>query len=173
MSLTPSARFLSKNQLAKEGPESVAPVIILSLPATLDRSLADDRTLCPVRALRYYLDRTKNIRRHQELVFISFKKGFEKDIALATISLWLNQTVKLCYELSDSVAHTLHQVKAHDVGAFAASKAFHVRVPLECILSTCHWKSHNTFTQFCLNDLAWADSEQYHLGPLVAAQQVH
>ena len=45
VSLTPSARFLSKNQLAKEGPESVAPVIFPSLAATLDRSLADDRTL--------------------------------------------------------------------------------------------------------------------------------
>ena len=173
VSLTPSARFLSKNQLAKEGPESVAPVIIPSLAATLDRSLTDDKTLCPVRALRYYLDRTTNIRRHQELAFLSFKKGFEKDIARATISSWIKQTVMLCYELSDSEARTLHQVKAHDVRAFAAPRAFHAGVPLERILSACHWKSHNTFTQFYLKDLAWADSEHYHLGPIVAAQEVH
>ena len=30
----------------------------------------------------------------------------------------------LCYELSDQGALTLHQVKAHDVRAFASSKAF-------------------------------------------------
>ena len=41
------------------------------------------------------------------------------------------------------------------------------------ILSACHWKSHNTFTQFYLKDVAWADSELFHLGPVVAAQQVH
>ena len=63
----------------------------------------------------------------------------------------------LCYELSDQEALTLHQTKAHDVRAFAASKAFQLGVSLEQILSACHWKSHNTFTQFYLKDVAWAD----------------
>ena len=173
VSLFPSPSFLSKNQLAKEGPESVAPVVIPALAPTLDRSLKSDRSLCPVRALRYYLDRTSDIRQGKELVFVSFKKSFDKDISPATISSWIKQTVILCYELSDHQAHTLHQVKAHDVSAFAASKAFQLGVSLEQILSACHWKSHNTFTQFYLKDVAWADSELYHLGPVVAAQQVH
>ena len=67
----------------------------------------------------------------------------------------------------------MHQVKAHDVRAFAASKAFQSGVALEHILSACHWKSHNTFTQFYLKDVAWADTELFHLEPVVAAQQVH
>ena len=173
VSLFPSPSFLSKNQLAKEGPESVAPVVIPALAPTLDKSLKSDRSLCPVRALRYYLDRTSDLRQHKELVFVSFKKGFDKDISPATISSWIKQTVILCYELSDRQAHTLHQVKAHDVRAFAASKAFQSGVSLDQILSACHWKSHNTFTQFYLKDVAWADSELYHLGPVVAAQQIH
>ena len=173
VSLFPSPSFLSKNQLAKEGPESVAPVVIPALAPTLDRSLKSDRSLCPVRALHYYLDRTSDIRQDKELVFVSFKKGFDKDISPATISSWIKQTVILCYELSDHHAHTLHQVKAHDVRAFAASKAFQSGVSLEQILSAFHWKSHNTFTQFYLKDVAWADSELYHLGPVVAAQQIH
>ena len=70
-------------------------------------------------------------------------------------------------------ALSLHQVKAHDVRAFAASKAFQSGISLDKILSACHWKSHNTFTQFYLKDVAWADSELFHLGPVVAAQQVH
>ena len=173
VSLFPSPSFLSKNQLAKEGPESVAPVVIPALAPTLDRSLKSDRSLCPVRALRYYLDRTSDIRQDKQLVFVSFKKGFDKDISPATISSWIKQTVILCYELSDHQAHTLHQVKAHDLRAFAASKAFQSGVSLEQILSACHWKSHNTFTQFYLKDVAWADSELYHLSPVVAAQQIH
>ena len=44
----------------------------------------------------------------------------------------------LCYELSDQEALTLHQVKAHDVRAFAASKAFQSGISLEQILSACH-----------------------------------
>ena len=52
VSLYPSPSFLSKNQLAKEGPDSVAPVVIPALAPTLDRSLKSDRSLCPIRALR-------------------------------------------------------------------------------------------------------------------------
>ena len=150
--------FFSKNQLTKEGPDSVAPVFIPALAPTLDRSLKSDRSLCLVRALRYYLDRTSDLRQNKELVFVSFKKGFDKDISLATVSSLIRKTVILCYELSDQEAHSLHQVKAHDVRAFAASKAFQSGVSLEQILSACHCKSHNTFTQFYLKDVAWADS---------------
>ena len=42
VSLYPSPSFLSKNQLAKEGPDSVAPVIIPALAPTLDKSLKAD-----------------------------------------------------------------------------------------------------------------------------------
>ena len=173
VSLYPSPSFLAKNQLAKEVPESVAPVVIPALAPTLDKSLKGDRSLCPVRAPCYYLDRTSDLRQNKELVFVSFKKGFDKDISPATVSSWIKRTVILCYELSDQQALTLHQVKAHDVRAFAASKAFQSGISLDQILSACHWKSHNTFTQFYLKDVAWADSELFHLGPVVAAQQIH
>ena len=60
VSLYPSPSFLSKNQLTltKEGPDSVAPVVIPALVPTLYKSLKGERSLCPVRALHYYLDRT-------------------------------------------------------------------------------------------------------------------
>ena len=95
VSLYPSPSFLSKNLLAKEGPDSVAPVVIPALAPILDKSLKGDRSLCPVRALRYYLDRTSDLRQNKELVFVSFKKGFDKDISPATISSWIKQTVIL------------------------------------------------------------------------------
>ena len=41
----------------------------------------------------------------------------KKVFSPATISSWIKQTVILCCELSDQVALTLHQVKAHDVRA--------------------------------------------------------
>ena len=171
VSLYPSPSFLSKNQLAKEGLHCVVPVVIPALAPTLDRSLKSDRSLCPVRALRCYLDRPSDLRQNKELVFVSFKRGFDKDISPVTISSWIKQTVILCYELSDQEAHTLHQVKPHDVRAFAASKMSQSGISLEQILSACHWKSHNIFTQFYLKDVAGA--ELYHLVPVVAAQQIH
>ena len=109
--------------------------LILALAPSLDKSLKGDRSLCPVRALCYYLDRTADLRKDKELVFVFFKKGFDKDISPATISSWLKQTVIQCCELSDKEALILHQVKTHDVRAFAASKAFQSGVSLEQLLS--------------------------------------
>ena len=122
VSLYPSPSFISKNHLAKEGPGCVAPVIIPALAPTLDKSLKEDRTLCPVRSLRYYLDKTKDLRSDKELVFVCFRKSFKKDIVPATVSSWIKQTIGLCYQLSDEQSQNLHQVRAHDVWAFAASK---------------------------------------------------
>ena len=133
MSLYPSSSFLSKNQLAKEGLDSVAPVVILAQALTLDKSFKADRSLCPVRALHYYLDRTSGLRQNMKLVLVSFKKGFDKDISPATFSPLIMQTVILFNELSD-------------VRAFTASKAFQSGVSLEQLSSACHWKSHNPFT---------------------------
>ena len=58
----PSSDFIAKNQLAREGSQSVSPVTIPALTTIVDRQFKEDRTLCPVRALRDYLDRTKDLR---------------------------------------------------------------------------------------------------------------
>ena len=79
--------------------------------------------------------------------------------------------MSLCYDLSDQEALTLHQAIAHNLSAFAASKAIQMGVSLGQILSACHWKSHNW--KFYLKDVAWADLDLFHLGLLVAAQQIH
>ena len=126
-----------------------------------------------MRALRYYLDRTKDLRGSRSLLFISFKKGHTSDIRPATLSSWLKQTILLCYKQADQQALDLVQVKAHDIRAFAASKAFYGEVSVDQIMQACHWKAHSTFTNFYLKDLTWSDNDNnMYLGPVVAAQQV-
>ena len=92
------------------------------------------------------------------------------DIRPATLSSWLKQTILLCYKQADQQALDLVQVKAHDIRAFAASKAFYGGVSVYQIMQACHWKAHNTFTNFYLT---WSDNDNnMYLGPVVAAQQV-
>ena len=79
VALFPSSDFIVKNQLAREGSQSVSPVIIPALTTIVDRQFKEDRTLYPVLALRYYLDRTKDLRGSRSLLFISFKKGQTSD----------------------------------------------------------------------------------------------
>ena len=173
VALFPSSDFIAKNQLAREGSQSVSPVTIPALTTIVDRQFKEDRTLCPVRALRFYLDRTEDLRGSRSLLFISFKKGHTSDIRPATLSSWLKQTILLCYKQADQQALDLVQVKAHDIRAFAASKAFYGGVSVDQIMQACHWKAHNTFTNFYLKDLTWSDTDNnLYLGPVVAAQQV-
>ena len=168
-----SSDFIVKNQLAREGSQSVSPVTSPALTTIVDRQFKEDRTLCLVWALRYYLDRTKDLRGSRSLLFISFKKGHTSDIRPATLSSWLKQTILLCYKQGDQHALELVQVKAHDIRAFMASKAFYGGVSVDQIMQACHWKVHNTFTNFYLKDLTWSDNDNnMYLGPVVAAQQV-
>ena len=83
----------------------------------------------------------------------------------------MKQTILLCYKQADQQALDLVQVKAHDIWAFAASKVFYGGVSVDQIMQACHWKAHNTFTNFYLKDLTWSDNDMY-LGPVVVAQQV-
>ena len=44
-------------------------------------------------------------------------------------------------------------------------------VSVDQIMQDCHWKAHNTFTNFYLKDLTWSDNDNnMYLGPVVAAQ---
>ena len=173
VALFPSSDFIAKNQLAREGSHSVSPVTIPALTTIVDRQFKKDRTVCPVRALRYYLDRTKDLRGSRSLLFISFKKGHTSDIRPTTLSSWLKQTILLCYKQADQQALDLVQVKAHDIRAFAASKAFYGGLSVDQIMQACHWKAHNTFSNFYLKDLTWSDNNNnMYLEPVVVAQQV-
>ena len=109
----------------------------------------------------------------QSLLFISFKKGHTSDIRPTTLSSWLKQMILLCCKQADQQALDLFQIKAHDIRAFAASKAFYNGVSVDQIMQACHWKAHNTFTNVYLKDLTWSDNDNnMYLGSVVAAQQV-
>ena len=73
-----SDRLLSKNQLASDGAECVARVIIPALAPTLDKSLKEGRTFCQS---EYYITtwtrpKTSWYTRNS----VSFKKNFIKDV---------------------------------------------------------------------------------------------
>ena len=81
--------FLAKNQK----PQNSTPWIVI--PA-LGPTVGDhpDRKLCPVRALKAYLDRTKEVevRRGRTGLFLNPKKP-ESDISLAHTSTWIKKLV--------------------------------------------------------------------------------
>ena len=54
----PVTQLSPQESAGQRGSRQCGPRGITALAPTLDRSLKSDRSLCPVRALRYYLDRT-------------------------------------------------------------------------------------------------------------------
>ena len=128
--------------------------------------------LCLVKELCYYLDTTSDLRQNKELVCLLSVRFWQGYLTCHYLLVDQADCDPVLWALWSGGPH-LNQVKVHDVRAFAASWAFQSGVSLEQILSVCHWKLHNTFTQYYLKDVAWSDSELFHLGPVVAAQQIN
>jgi len=172
VTLEPSSRFLAKNQLATNPNNILRPIVIQALAPTLSGELRDDKKLCPVRALRYYLDRTRQLRGSRELLFVSFWPGHTTEISRNTLSGWLVKTIRLCLQSCTNSTAALCNVRAHHIRGLAASWAFRSGVALEGVMNACSWKSHNTFTSFYLKDIALSNPEgDLSLGPVVIAQQ--
>ena len=72
----PRTQLSLKEPVGQEGPDSVAQVVIPALAPTLGKSLKADRSLCPVRALHYYLDRTSDLRQNKGLVLFFLQEKF-------------------------------------------------------------------------------------------------
>ena len=159
-------QFIAKTSLTSG---LMPPLTILALTNFLSEDMDEDVLLCPVRALRVYLDRTKDLRDGKKLLFISFKPNFSHDIAKNTISHWIKKVILFAYkECSDEDCRVLG-VKAHDVRGVASSWALYSQATVEAIMEACSWRSHSTFSSFYLKDLTRIREEMLCLGPVVAA----
>ena len=159
VSLSTFPGFLAKNQLPS----------VLSSPISLPSLSGQDSLLCPVRALKIYLERVLSRRKGRKRLFISHLDSYDKEISCDTISRWIVQTIKLAYG-----TRKLNQVSvnAHEVRALASSWAWSNKVPLDDIVKAGFWSSENSFIKFYLRDVSIFASSLASLGPVVAAQAV-
>lgn len=158
--------FLAKTQLPSVAPK---PFTIPSLSRDLSRS-DPDRTLCPVRALKFYLDKVKTSRGSRKRLFIPVKG--KQEISAASISRWVASTIRVAYsELTDQDLNFL-QIRPHELRALSTSWAFVNKAPLEDILSAATWKQASTFSSFYLRSLSSCQGNLFSLGPIVVAQTV-
>ena len=141
--------FLAKNQR----PDSPSPSIIIKPLSSILNINDPDRTLCPVRALRYYRKRTKGFRRDRRRLLLSWNEGCKKDITKNTISRWIKGVIVDAYKSLPPSQRSI-QARAHEVRAWAASIAFNTTQSLKEVLDAAYWKSEDTFINFYLRDIA-------------------
>ena len=125
--------------------------------------------LCPVRALKHYLKKTKSIRGGRTQLFLSLKENSKKDIHPSTISSWIKQTIILTHQSSSEKDFQLVGVKAHKTRGVAASMALLHNAVLDDIQNACSWKHHTTFSSYYLKDIALQRDDMYHMGPVICA----
>ena len=122
-----------------------AQVISLSaLPVSGEDS--DAHTLCPVRALRLYLERSASFRQSEQL-FVCFggrTKGLP--VTKLTLSRWIVDAIALAYTSLGLPCPM--GVRAHSTRGIASSWAWTSGVSIEDICAAAGWSAPSTFARF-------------------------
>ena len=148
------------------------PLIIPALAGVRGPLSEEDTSLCPVRAVRAYVQKTAGIRAGRKRLFLAYKLGYTKDIAPSTISSWLVATIKKCYKSAPETVLSDFKITGHQVRGMATSWAFANRASIVDVMAAATWKSHVTFTNHYLRDMTSITHDMLKLGPLVAAQLI-
>lgn len=157
--------FRAKNQRPEDSSPSVRIPPLSSILAPDD----EDVTLCPVRALRRYLEMTRDRPSGCRKLFVSINPNYSKDVSSNTIARWVSSVVRLAYARAGA---SLPSSRAHEVRAWAASLAAHQNVPLRQVLDAAYWKSESTFLNFYLRDCsATRQDGTCGIASVVAAQR--
>ena len=152
-------------------PSSFAPRFEgFSVPALPNaRNNRNGRLLCPVRAVRGYLDRTAAHCPRCERLFVTAGRS-KKEISKTTVSFWLRKTISRAYELSGT-ALPVPALRVRETRGIAPSLLFK-NFAVDQVLKAGKWRRHTTFTRHYLRDLAHRSLDTFHLSPVVAAQAV-
>ena len=158
--------FVAKTQ----DPSSLAPRFEgFTVPALPNpRNNRNGRLLCPVRAVRCYLDRTAAHRLLCERLFVTAGRR-KKEISKTTVSFWLRKSISCAYQLS-GMEQPVPAPRAWETRGIAPSLLFKKNFAVDQVLKAGTWRRHTTFTRHYLRDLAHRSLDTFHLGPVVAAQ---
>ena len=172
VTISPVPGFVSKTQRRDSGASAFSQISIPALSKFTGTDLPEGKFLCPVRCLKIYLARTKEFRRGQRRLFISFQKNKSSDITVNTISIWIKSLLKIIYVAAHEDVSCLAGRSTHAIRSMASSLAYYRNVSVDEILKACTWKCPTTFTDFYLKDLSQVRDEMHVFGPVVAAQTI-
>ena len=150
VSLLPRTGFLAKNQTLDFCPKP----IFLSDHRKASGSL-DCGPWCPVRALRYYLQKTERLRIRQDgtredrlfLITVSPFTPAKK----STMARWIIQVIKESLNRKESQLAGSH-VRAHDLRSQMASWALYKGASIQEVMDAAGWSSPSTFQSVYLRD---------------------
>lgn len=103
-------------------------------------------TLCPVRALRAYVDRTAGLRKSEQL-FVSWGTShLGKPLTKQRLSHWIVEAISLAYDSKGLQPPS--GLRAHSTRGIATSWALFRGVSMEDICAAASWTTPHTFSRF-------------------------
>ena len=154
-------QFVAKSEsLTRSIPRSFLVKSLSDFAAGLD----DDLLLCPVRALRIYLDRTHPLAPMRHHLFVSPRRP-SRAISKNAVSFFLRNVITTVGASRPEVG----SVRAHDIRRVSTSVAFHRNWSVSVVLESATWSSSSVFSSFYLHDVQNEYDGIRSLGPFVAA----
>ena len=117
----------------------------------------EDKRLCPFRALRAYMDRTKPMRKDKLFklwLSIACKDNAKTEVTTQTMAHWIKATMT-------KAGITPGTFTAHSTRSAATSKAHWAALPAEAILRQARWTNATTFARFYLRPILQKDGPSF------------
>ena len=135
--LLPNLKFLAKTQRLGK-PWSAMFVPEFNTYATDCRDLL----LCPCRAVKMYLKRTKSLRKGEEALFLTYKSGQQHKASKHSIARWIVSLIQFACE---KTGKTLLSARAHDTRRLSTLWALFNGASVEEIIRAAHWGGRFNF----------------------------
>ncbi|XP_067679993.1 uncharacterized protein [Haliotis asinina] len=141
-----------------------------SLGPLVDPTEEGALSLCPVRALRVYTDRTRSLSRGRRRLFLPHSQRSKREIDRRALGVYLRSAIIEAYKGQDRPLPT--RTNPHEIRAVSATMAYHRNIAVADIMVGCFWKSGLVFANHYLRTLSNEDLAGIsRLGPQVFAQQ--
>ena len=153
-------QFVAKSEsLTRSIPRSFLVKSLSDFAAGLD----DDLLLCPVHALRVYLDRTRPLAPVRHRLLVSPRRP-SRALSKNAVSFFLRDVITA----SEAARPEVGSVRA-DIHGVSTSVAFHRNWSVSAVLESATWSSSSVFSSFYLRDIQHEYDGIRSLGPFVAA----
>ena len=160
--------FVAKNQLPGQPDRLFTLKPLSSLVGSEDEQ---ELSLCPVRALRRYIDQAAPRRGSRRRLFIPTSTASKAEVSRNQIARWLRAAILAAYD-AEGLPHPASD-HPHEIRALASTMALHRNCSVPQIMEGCFWRSNTVFASHYLRDLAVLDVQGLQsFGPLVVAQQL-
>lgn len=131
----------------------------------------EERLLCPVRAINFLKERTREITPKPRNLFVS-PSDRSKPLSKNALSYLLRETILQAHQSLDEDHMRPLRVRAHDIRGIAASLNLWRNRSVSSVLEAASWKTPSVFVNHYLRDVERTDGDTFSLGPIVAAGDI-